>query len=175
VHGIIKNHDGAIIVHSQPGEGSEFQVFLPAHAAEITKAPEKEKPSVRADGEHILVIDDEAAVGNVLKLMLGRAGYKVTVCTDPQEAYDHFRSHPDEFHLVVTDLTMPGMNGLELARKIFEIRPGLPVVITTGFGGELVSEIQMVEHPNIRRVLEKPLNPDMLARLAMELRRDKSI
>jgi signal transduction histidine kinase len=175
VHGIIKNHDGAIIVKSKPGEGSEFQIFLPARAAETEVVAKEEKPLVQAGGEHVLVVDDEVAVMNVLKLLLGRAGYKVTAFTDPREAFNHFRSHPDDFHLVVTDLTMPGMNGLELARKIFEVRPELPLVITTGFGGELVSETQMADHPNIRKVLEKPLSPDMLARLAAEVRRGKPI
>ena len=175
VHGIIRNHDGAIIVRSKPGEGSEFQIFLPVHAGETETVAGKENPSGRADGEHVLVVDDEAAVVTVLKLLLGRAGYNVTAFTDPHEAFNHFRSRPDDFDLIVTDLTMPGMNGLELAGKIFEVRPELPVVIATGFAGELVSEAQIADHPNIRRVLEKPLDPRVIADLAAEIHRRKPI
>jgi CheY-like chemotaxis protein len=168
VHGIVQNHDGVILVQSQPGQGTEFQVLLPACLAPVAAASPVVPPPPPANGEHILIVDDEKAIIHVLKHLLVRAGYKVTAHADPCAALADFIARPADINLILSDLTMPGMNGLELAKKIFEVRPDLPLIIATGFGGDLITAAQLAEHPNICKVVEKPLNPEKIIRLVSE-------
>ena len=160
VHGIIKSHDGIILVQSQPGQGTEFQIFLPVQEKIQTVPAPESKPAPPGAGQQILLVDDEPSICNVLNQMLSRAGYLVTAHTDPQQALKEFLARPAAFDLLFTDLTMPGLTGVELAQKVFEIRPDLPVVITTGFGGDVVAEA--TAHTHIVRVLEKPVSPGIV-------------
>ena len=169
VHGIVQNHGGAILVQTELGQGTEFQVLLPARMETVDDVnPAKQTPPP-SNGEHILLVDDEEALVKAIKRLLVRTGYKVTAHTDPQAALQDFILRPADIHLVLTDLTMPGMNGLEFAAKIYEIRPELPVVIATGFSGDLITATQLAELPNIRKVVEKPLSPEAITRLIAEL------
>jgi signal transduction histidine kinase/ActR/RegA family two-component response regulator len=169
VHGIVRDHEGAILVESEVGRGTEFQVFLPAQleAAHAADGAPSALPAAR--GERILIVDDEEALVKVLKRLLTRAGYQVTMHTHPQTALADFLSRPTDIDLILTDLTMPGMNGLELAAKVYEIRRDLPMLIATGFGGDLVTPAQLANHPNVRKVVEKPLEPDAILRAVGEM------
>ena len=169
VHGIVQNHDGAILVQSQPGQGTEFQILLPARMETVNETPPAVPPPPPSNGEHIFIVDDEPSIIHILKHLLVRAGYKVTSHADPREALADFIARPADINLILSDLTMPGMNGLELAEKIFEVRPGLPLIIATGFGGDLITQAQLAEHPNIRRVVEKPLKAEIIIRLVAEI------
>jgi signal transduction histidine kinase len=169
VHGIVQNHDGAIFVLSESGKGTEFQVLLPAQMEAVDVLNPAIQPPPPSKGEHILLVDDEEALIKVLKRLLVRAGYKVTAHADPRAALEDFITRPADIHLVLTDLTMPGLNGLELAGKIHKIRPELPVVIATGFCGDLITREDLAQHPNIRKVVEKPLNPEEITSLVAEL------
>jgi len=169
VHGIVQNHDGAILVQSQPGQGTEFQVLLPACMELVEAVNPVVPPPPPSNGEHILIVDDEKAIISVLKQLLVRAGYKVTAHADPHEALADFISRPADINLILSDLTMPGMSGLELAGKFFEVRPDLPLILATGFGGGLISRAQLAEYPNIRKVVEKPLRPEFITRLVAEI------
>jgi CheY-like chemotaxis protein len=164
VHGIVQNHAGAILVQSELGQGTEFQILLPAQMALADEDNPTILPPPQTNGEQILIVDDEPNIVNVYRYLLRRVGYKVTAHTDPQAALKDFITRPADIQLVLTDLTMPGLNGLELASKIYQIRPELPVVIATGFGGDLITPAQLAAQPNIRQVLEKPLNPESLIR-----------
>ena len=169
VHGIVKNHDGAILVQTELGKGTEFQVLLPARTEAAGEVNPARQPLPLSNGEHILLVDDEEALVKAIKRLLVRTGYKVTAYADAQAALQDFISRPEDIHLVFTDFTMPGMNGLELASQIHKIRPELPVVIATGYSGDLITSAQLAELPNIRKVVEKPLSPEAITRLIAEL------
>jgi PAS domain S-box-containing protein len=133
VHGIIKSHGGAITVHSQHGQGTTFHLFFPAaRAADIEPAP---IPSTApcGHGERVLYLDDEERLVFLAQRGLEKAGYSFTGFTNPLEAMKAFRAQPTGFDIVVTDLTMPGMNGLDFAAEVMHLRPGMPVLLTTGF------------------------------------------
>jgi signal transduction histidine kinase/ActR/RegA family two-component response regulator len=171
VHGIVKSHDGVILVQSQPGQGTEFQIFLPVQDKNRIVPPQASKPASSGSGQRILLVDDEPSISNVLSQMLSRTGYFVTAHTDPQEALKEFLARPAEFDLLYTDLTMPGMTGVELAKRIFEVRPDLPVVLTTGFGGDVVANA--ITHTHILKVLEKPVPPSIVADVVQEILRTR--
>jgi len=174
VHGIVQSHAGAILVRSQPGKGTEFQILLPAQMEAVYQdTPVVQAPPPACSG-HIMIVDDEQAIIKVLKRLLDRAGFQVTAHLNPHEALKDFSAHPAAVSLILTDLTMPGMNGLELADKIFEIRPGLPIILATGFGGDLVAGTQLAEHPNIRKIVEKPFSPESIIQLVSDLLEDQA-
>jgi len=95
----------------------------------------------RGNGEHILFVDDEEALASLGKLMLEDIGYRVTAKTDSVESLEAFKSQPEAFDLVITDQTMPRLNGADFARSLLEIRPGLPVILLTGYSSSISPEI----------------------------------
>ncbi|MCP4213528.1 MAG: response regulator [bacterium] len=132
VHGIVRSLDGEISVESEPGKGTAFHLFLPLLQENIKpKAP----PTTTTPTGHetILLVDDEAPLVMMAERMLQRLGYKVTAETESLKAMDTFGKTPDEFDLVITDLTMPDMTGKQLAAKILELRPDTPIILSTGF------------------------------------------
>ena len=132
IHGIARDHGGAITVESEPGKGSRFSVFFPLTG----ERPAAGKPHTwsgrRAQG-NILLVDDERPILSSVSKALKRLGYSVTVAADGVEAFDLFSPDPDSFDLVMTDLTMPRMNGVDLAEKIREVRPDVPIILCSGF------------------------------------------
>jgi signal transduction histidine kinase/ActR/RegA family two-component response regulator len=168
VHGIIKCCNGAILVESQPGVGTIFEIFLPAQPAAASAASPNQQPAPPAQGELILIVDDETAITRIMTRMLARVGYQVVAYNDPEGALEYFQSHAAAVKLILTDLTMPGMTGLELAEKVAALQPDLPVILATGFGGGLVSPAQLVSHPNIRKLVEKPVGVDLILGIVAE-------
>ena len=133
VHGIMKNHDGGIAVYSELGSGTCFRLFFPAAGAATATMPEAAAPAERERKENILYVDDEEALVLLITRSLARLGYKVTGETDPVRAVDLFRSNPRAYDAVVTDLAMPQLSGFDLASQLLAIRPGVPIVMTSGF------------------------------------------
>ncbi len=136
VHGIMKSHDGGVTVYSQPGEGTTFHLYFPvldAATAPVVVLP----PVPRGQGERILFVDDELALVQLGRKVLEGLGYQVTTKTSALAAFATVRDHPDHFDLVVTDLTMPDMNGADLTRKLHANWPRLPVILTTGYSATL--------------------------------------
>ncbi len=154
VHGIMQAHDGAVNVYSQPGDGTTFHLYFPAHQAEVDGAQAPPPPVPRGQGERILVLDDELSLAQLGAVMLERLGYAAQAESDPGAALAAVRSDPDAFDLVITDLTMPGMTGIDFARQIFKIRPDLPIVLATGYVTNLTPE--RARAVGICEVLAKP-------------------
>jgi CheY-like chemotaxis protein len=120
-------------VYSELGKGTSFHVYLPLTAEEAAPlADEKEPEELRGKGERILLVDDEEQIGAVIDAILSKNGYQVTTFADGVQALEEFRENPDQFDLVITDMTMPSITGTELARKIMALRPQTPVILCTG-------------------------------------------
>jgi PAS domain S-box-containing protein len=156
VHGIMDSHDGAITVYSQPGEGTIFHLYFPAHSDGVTVEPIEHGPVPCGHGEQILFVDDEELLGQLGQKALVELGYKVEVTTRPWTALTLVRASPQRFALVLTDQAMPGMTGFLLASQLRQIRPDLPVILMTGYSASLTSA--KVEAAGIRQLLLKPIN-----------------
>ncbi|MBU4565591.1 MAG: PAS domain S-box protein [Proteobacteria bacterium] len=154
VHNIVKNHGGQVTVHSRLGRGSVFEVHLPLLTGPTPPLPESPEQQVETGGgERVLLVDDEQPVGEMGRDMLEGLGYRVSLRLSGREALADLRRSPQDYDLVITDLTMPHTTGDELARDLYEIAPELPVVIATGYGGHLP---QGELPPNVRLLLSKP-------------------
>ena len=154
VHGIMKSHDGGITVYSQPGEGTAFHLYFPVIKAEAIVHPLESKPIPQGNGEHILYVDDETVLASLGKRVLERLGYVVTATTNPLDALAAVSAQPDRFALVITDLTMPGMDGARLGSELLKIRPGLPIILTTGYS-RVMTSVKMKEM-GFQELLHKP-------------------
>ncbi len=163
VHGIVKKHEGAIRLESEEGKGTTVSVFLP-----VFDGGEREKiPSVPAEilkgKERILFVDDEESQVSTVRPLLERLGYRVTVEMDPRRALDLFRSQPDAFDLVITDQIMPHLPGKQLAQELLGIRPGIPIILCTGFS-ETVDEDKAIGI-GIREFILKPFTVKEISEL----------
>ncbi len=111
-------------------------------------------PELHGRGEHLLHLDDEPTVTTSVRRLLQKLGYTIASFNAPAAALEHFRAEPQRFHLVLTDLMMPGMNGLEFASAVRALRPGLPVVLFSAFGNGCSADD--IHHSGIREVILKP-------------------
>jgi PAS domain S-box-containing protein len=139
IHGIVKSYGGCVSFHSHPGEGTVFHVLLPI-TTEETMVKGKSEEIAELGIERILFIDDEEILAEMGKSMLERLGYHVTVRLSSLEALATFQNQPDTFDLVITDQTMPGMTGSDLARRILQIRPFMPIILCTGYSSLITEE-----------------------------------
>jgi len=156
VHGIVKVYGGTIRAYSEPGKGTTFHVYLPRIKEAKEMAKDESRPGVIPTGqERILFVDDELVLVEIGKQMLERLGYEVTTRTSSIEALELFRAKPDQFDLVITDMTMPHMTGDKLAQEIMKVRPDIPIILCTGFS-ERISE-EKAKGMGIKAFVMKPL------------------
>ena len=161
VHGIIRNHHGAIRLTSDVGRGTAFEIFLPASAiAHVEPSPEAAEVP-RGRGERILLVDDEPAIVIAGEMVLTQLGYQAVGETSVLAALDRLEREPHAFDLVLSDQTMPAMSGLTLAGRIRSLRPNLPVVIASGHSDELTAS--NIKAAGVREVLSKPYSLEQLA------------
>ena len=165
VHGIVQNHGGFITCHSEIGVGTVFQINLPA-LTERTVFEKEERRQVSAGNEHILLVDDESMLADMSRKMLERLGYSVTVRTSSSEALATFKNNPDAIDLIITDQTMPGMTGMDLAGKMLQIRPDLPIILCTGYSSTVTE--QKVKAAGIKGFALKPLGKRKIATLVRQ-------
>jgi CheY-like chemotaxis protein len=155
VHGIVREHGGALEVESAPGKGTTLRVILPAADLNGSDEPVEAPVELKGAGERILYVDDEPGLGELGKRRLELLGYKVTVASDGEDALSIFEAAPDDFDAVVTDYLMPKSNGLELASAVALIRPDLPVIILTGYIDDLPEET--IRASGVRKLVRKPI------------------
>ncbi|MGM0377965.1 MAG: PAS domain-containing hybrid sensor histidine kinase/response regulator [Bacteroidota bacterium] len=164
VHSIVKTHNGHITVYSESGKGTTFHVYLPLAEQERSRvaSPVQEYEALQTGTENILIVDDEKPIVEMQQQILEGLGYKVTSRTSSAEALESFRSDPNEFDIVITDMTMPNMTGDRLALKIKKIRPDVPVILCTGFS-EKINQ-QKNGDPGVEGCMMKPVTRTELAK-----------
>ena len=156
IHGIVKSHNGAITCKSSLHKGTTFEVYLPKLETDQENMAAPEKKSLPSGHEHILFVDDEPDLANLAVVMLGRLGYQVVAKTNSMDALALFRDDPQEFDLVITDMTMPGMTGDRLASELISIRPDIPVILCTGYHEHLTEE--KANELGIKEFILKPVD-----------------
>ena len=164
VHGIVKRNGGGLLVESEPGKGTVFEIYFPALEM---KAEEEKEPDGKMEGgsEWILFVDDEESMVNLNRIRLEQLGYQVKSTTKPVEALEWFKADPDQFDVIITDMTMPRMSGDRLAAEVLKIRPHMPVIICTGYSERMCAK--KAEILGLRKYIEKPID---LRNLASALR-----
>jgi CheY-like chemotaxis protein len=161
VHGIVQRLGGTILAESKFGKGSTFRVYLPISAGEAESAA----PAVPA-GRHsgtgrILFVDDDPSIAEIGGLVLTSFGYRTTVLTSSTEAREVLRADPGTFDLLITDLDMPGISGLELIAEVRALRPGLPVILCTGLAE--FADSQKAAQLKVNAIVLKPFRQADLA------------
>ena len=160
-HGIVEGHGGVITIESTPREGATFHLFFPSIIEDV-KAKKKSSETPARGTEKIMVVDDERAVSSMIKTMLSGLGYTVEMYTDSLAAVADYRQRPQDFDVVLTDLTMPNMTGTELAREVLSFRPEIPVILMTGYD-ESINE-EKAAFIGLSSSLFKPINETELAK-----------
>lgn len=167
VHGIIKQHHGDITVESALGQGTVFHVYLPLISKPLAEEPDISLSDTPHGNERIMVVDDERDVLDLMRRMLDSLGYLTTSFTCSVKALETYSEQPDKFDLVITDMTMPGMTGGVLAKKMLNIRADLPIILCTGFS-ETIDE-EMTLSLGIKKFLLKPILKRQLAQTVREV------
>ena len=168
VHGIVRNHNGRILVDSTPGQGTAFTIFFPV-------AKEKACPVVDSSSDHqelvgqgrVMVVDDEQMITDVVVRGLRKKGFQVMGFVDGIEALEVFRKDPNAFDFVITDQTMPNITGFELASHLSSIRPELPIILSTGYSNTI--DESDLRTAGVSHFLSKPLKINKLVALLCEI------
>jgi PAS domain S-box-containing protein len=168
VHGIVESHKGVINVDSSLGKGTTFKVYLPLAEKETENYVfALEKEPLLGGEERIMLVDDEMHILKFTKESLEKYGYHVSTFTNAVQAFQDFQRYPEQYDIVITDMTMPYMIGTELAKKLIEIRSDIPIILCTGYS-ELVNKEKALAM-GITEYLEKPVIMDNLIRIIQKV------
>ena len=164
VHGIVKQSGGHIWVYSEPDRGTVFKVYLPV--VDTVAGPPLDRPATPRSGtggraETVLVVEDDPAVRRYIKIVLERQGYRVIAAADANDALEQMARGSVPIDLLMTDIVMPGMSGLELASRAAELAPGLKVLLASGYTESMIMHHGMLD-PGVP-FLQKPYSPSQLA------------
>ncbi|MGD9175712.1 MAG: PAS domain-containing protein [Desulfobacterales bacterium] len=164
VYGIVKNHEGFINVFSKKGQGTKFDIYLPASVKAVL-TPKKASEKFVKGRETVLLVDDEDMIIDVGTRMLKKLGYQVFIARDGQEAIEIFKKHPEEIDLVVLDMIMPKMGGGETYDRIKKIKPDVKVLLSSGFS--INGQASEILNRGCNGFIQKPFN---LQNLSQNLR-----
>ena len=170
VYGIVKQSDGFIRVQSEPGCGTSVTVYLPEAASEGCEAKEEPRGPVRGESagkETILLVEDEEMVRELAVESLQGYGYTILQAPNGREALSICERHRGKIDLLITDLVMPGMNGIELSRRFRDSHPGVPVLYMSGYAEDALEHLgHMADRQSF---LQKPITPTRLSRKVREM------
>ncbi len=133
VHGIVRNHDGAVAVHSRLNEGTSVEIYLPAATQHVELPRAVTTPSTASVGKRVLYLDDEESLVFLAVRYLRKRGHDVTGFIDPLEALRVFRDNPRAFDVIITDMSMPAMSGYEVAQQMLTARPDVKILMLSGY------------------------------------------
>ncbi len=161
VHGIVRQNDGFIYVYSALGEGTVFKIYLPKHEGDISVSHvQTKKKDVRANGETILVVEDDISILKLTERILINQGYKVIKAGTPSEALEIFKTYNGKIDLLITDVVMPGMNGKELSERLKDINPSIKCLYMSGYTANIVAHKGILD--NGIQLIQKPFSTDDL-------------
>jgi PAS domain S-box-containing protein len=174
VHGIVQAHRGAITVESAPGQGATFTLYLPIASAAATESTPTHDPFPRGNGELIAIVDDEDIVRSFAQMALEKAGYRVASFDSASQCLEVLKRNAPDYHLLLTDQTMPVMKGIELASEVRAFAPNLPVVIMSGYFSRIspdklaqIGHVALLSKPftneELARAIAKAMHPDTAA------------
>lgn len=158
---IVRNSGGSIIVSSKPGYGTAFVITFPVYTGHENKTETADAPDHVNGSGRILVVDDESPIAHMEKVMLEKLGYTVDTCSSGSEGLSVIRQDPARYDLVITDQTMPSMTGAELAREITRLRPGMPILLCTGYSEKVTRD--NFKSFGISSMIYKPLSISVLS------------
>lgn len=166
VHGIVKKHEGFIRVYSERGKGSTFLVYLPCVKEKKTKEHASAEITIPVGTETIMIVDDELPITEMMTGILGNLGYRIRAFNDPEHAAEYYLSNKENIDLVITDLTMPLMDGLALAAIIRKMDRKVPIILQSGFS-DLIPK-KSIREIGISAVIRKPVLEVELAQCIRE-------
>jgi len=170
-YGIIKQHNGEIVVTSQVGQGAHFNIYLPALPEQVSLHALVGPPkSNHGDGEAILIVEDDQMAREATKAMLDHLGYRVLAATNGQEALKIYDRHQGNIDLIITDLTMPGLSGPDLAEALKSRNPAIKILIITGYS--LEGQEQALAEQELVDWMPKPVSLKQLAHKVTQMLAD---
>jgi PAS domain S-box-containing protein len=170
VYGTVRNHQGSVAFTSELGHGSEFRIWLPLAKSPDSKAIKKPEKAPVTGSAHILIAEDEEGIRRTLKAILLSLGYRVTLCNDGQDAVDFYAKSWRDVDLVIVDMVMPRMGGLDAFLAMQAINPPIRAILCSGYSRS--GNSQKILNAGVKRFIQKPFQIDALSNVISEVLKD---